>query len=530
MVDAIDPFATPNSNRPPTADMPLPDADAAPVEANPNRPPDAQPAPEKETDEQWILRFLEENQHLARPRPERPPPPPPSPWDGPPSSWKVPDHLSLRHPKGGYMAMALLSRTMDDLDEVTKGERAATYEEVDKYLGHALIAEGLVPFTYTADEAIWWWKSGGYRVLGSSPEGAPNPPLNTRATDETSTTDDTAPDETLPARGDAPTGSPGGMNFNGTITEGMMIDDVVDPSQAGASVGSPAGRQNPGGMPAVQPAAPSGKAPAVVGPSGNQAAARPTGPAQGAAQPTDIPVSTGTVRTSANNSPNRITDMYLPQKDLILALQNGLLSSVEPDTKPGGGGLNSDAQHAKAGRASQKLVPIKNVDVSADPDAIAFVKAIAPALANARIKGGNEDVEKHLMVEWDSRASRYVVTGVKIIPKRGGSVLDLKPIFPDNIAALGRSKPHAFVIHTHRVGDGYREIPGPGDAGVLKRWLIPNFVVEDNAKNPIIHQVIMTAGQTNPKNGKSKQPKISVVRMLGNGAAQNIPRYDNMPE
>ncbi len=57
---------------------------------------------------------------------------------------------------------------MDDLDEVTKGERAATYEEVDKYLGHALIAEGLVPFTYTADQAIWWWKSGGYKVLGES--------------------------------------------------------------------------------------------------------------------------------------------------------------------------------------------------------------------------------------------------------------------------------------------------------------------------------------------------------------------------
>ncbi|MFA6113444.1 MAG: hypothetical protein WC729_05615 [Sphingomonas sp.] len=99
-----------------------------PDDAAADIPPDAQPTPEKETDEQWILRFLEENQHLARPRPERPPAPPPSPWDGPPSTWKVPDHLSLRHPKGGYMAMALLSRTIDDLDEVTKGERAATYE------------------------------------------------------------------------------------------------------------------------------------------------------------------------------------------------------------------------------------------------------------------------------------------------------------------------------------------------------------------------------------------------------------------
>jgi len=151
----------------------MPDAPVAPDDMAADNPPAAQPEPEEETDEQWRMRFIEENQHLARPRIERPPPPPPSPWDGPPSSWKVPDHLSLRHPKGGYMAMALFSRTMDDLDEITKGDRAATYEEVDKYLGHALIAEGLVPFTYTADEAIRWWKSGGYRVLGGGPLASP---------------------------------------------------------------------------------------------------------------------------------------------------------------------------------------------------------------------------------------------------------------------------------------------------------------------------------------------------------------------
>ena len=187
MVDLIDPFATPSSTTPPMTDMPPPDADAAPAEAAPNRPPEPRPEPEEETDEQWRLRFIEENQHLARPRPERPPAPPPSPWDGPSSTWKVPDHLSLRHPKGGYMAMALLSRTMDDLDEITKGERAATYEEVDKYLGHALIAEGLVPFTYTADEAIRWWKAGGYKVLGSTPIV---PPPAEAASDETRATRD----------------------------------------------------------------------------------------------------------------------------------------------------------------------------------------------------------------------------------------------------------------------------------------------------------------------------------------------------
>ncbi|MFA6113426.1 MAG: hypothetical protein WC729_05525 [Sphingomonas sp.] len=171
--------------RPPETGGLAPEAADPSSEINPNRPPDAQPVPEKETDEQWILRFLEENQHLARPRPERPPPPPPSPWDGPPSTWKVPDHLSMRHPKGGYMAMALLSRTMDDLDEVTKGERAATYEEVDTYLGHALIAEGLVPFTYTADEAIRWWKSGGYKMLGSPAGGEQAPQATMTTNDET---------------------------------------------------------------------------------------------------------------------------------------------------------------------------------------------------------------------------------------------------------------------------------------------------------------------------------------------------------
>jgi murein DD-endopeptidase MepM/ murein hydrolase activator NlpD len=146
----------------------IPDASAA----------EARAVPEEETNEQWMHRFIEENAHLARPRPERPPAPPPSPWDGPPATWKVPDHLSMRHPRGGYMAMALLSRTMDDLDEVTKDERAATYEEVDKYFGHALIAEGLVPFTYTADQAIWWWKSGGYKVLGGAAVDAQAMPSN----------------------------------------------------------------------------------------------------------------------------------------------------------------------------------------------------------------------------------------------------------------------------------------------------------------------------------------------------------------
>jgi hypothetical protein len=180
MVDSIDPSTTPPL-APGATDS---DADTAPA-IDPNRPPDAPAEPEDETDEEWARRFIEENIHLASPRVVRPPAPPPQPWDGPRSQWKVPDHLSMPHPKGGYMAMALMSRTMDDLDEVTGGTRAATYEEVDKYFGHALIAEGLVPFTYTADEAIRWWKAGGYKVLGgatasvapSASSGIQNPSL-----------------------------------------------------------------------------------------------------------------------------------------------------------------------------------------------------------------------------------------------------------------------------------------------------------------------------------------------------------------
>jgi len=170
MTDDIAPGADRENAFPPadtlSGDIPLPTAPSGQV--NQDAPAsETPPEPEEETDEEWARRFVEENAHLAPPPLVRPPAPPPQPWDGPRSQWKVPDHLSMPHPNGGYMAMALLSRTMDDLDEVTGGKRAATYEEVDKYFGHALIAEGLVPFTYTADEAIRWWKAGGYRVLAN---------------------------------------------------------------------------------------------------------------------------------------------------------------------------------------------------------------------------------------------------------------------------------------------------------------------------------------------------------------------------
>jgi murein DD-endopeptidase MepM/ murein hydrolase activator NlpD len=280
MAATIPPIENVNALPTPEPAQGPPTPDTAPDAVAPSK----EPAPEveEETDEQWMHRFIEENQYLARPRPERPPAPPPSPWDGPPATWKVPDHLSMRHPRGGYMAMALLSRTMDDLDEVTKDERAATYEEVDKYFGHALIAEGLVPFTYTADQAIWWWKSGGYKVLGGDsvdaqpmpsdttsahspdqdldanlhdeePTGvshpSPSPLLRAAAGDSVMTNASTL-DETLDARRDALARSSVDMN-----AKGMMIDDVVDPQgRAETTRKAPAGEPPQAATSSTKPA------------------------------------------------------------------------------------------------------------------------------------------------------------------------------------------------------------------------------------------------------------------------------------
>ncbi|WCM27206.1 M23 family metallopeptidase [Sphingomonas sp. QA11] len=189
----------------------------------------------------------------------------------------------MRHPKGGYMAMALMSRTMDDLDEVTKGERAATYEEVDKYFGHALIAEGLVPFTYTADQAIWWWKSGGYKVLGGGsvdaqtmpsdttsahspdqdlganlhdeeePTGVPHPspaPLLRGGPGESFTTNASALDETWEAQRDALMRSSAYIN-----AKGMVIDDGVDPQgKAETTRKAPAGEPSQAATSPTKPA------------------------------------------------------------------------------------------------------------------------------------------------------------------------------------------------------------------------------------------------------------------------------------
>ncbi len=110
----------------------------------------------------WIERFLERNEHLARPQPTSPPP---SAFDGAPATWQAPEHLAALNPHGGYIAMHLISRMTDDLAELTRSKRAATYSEVYEYLGHALVALGVAPQGYTAEEATKWWRMGGSSVL-----------------------------------------------------------------------------------------------------------------------------------------------------------------------------------------------------------------------------------------------------------------------------------------------------------------------------------------------------------------------------
>nr|WP_299912594.1 hypothetical protein [Sphingomonas bacterium] len=80
----------------------------------------------------------------------------------------LPPHLRAQRPDGSYIAMRLIARMSTDLAELTQGKRAATYPEVDEYLGHALIAEGVAPRGLTAQGAAAWWRSGSAAVLASA--------------------------------------------------------------------------------------------------------------------------------------------------------------------------------------------------------------------------------------------------------------------------------------------------------------------------------------------------------------------------
>ncbi|MEO6214614.1 MAG: hypothetical protein ABIO86_01170 [Sphingomonas sp.] len=77
----------------------------------------------------------------------------------------VPDDMAALHPDGGYIAMRLLSRMQTDLAVLTEDKHPATYDEVEEYLGHALVAERIAPRGYTAEQAAKWWAMGGSAAL-----------------------------------------------------------------------------------------------------------------------------------------------------------------------------------------------------------------------------------------------------------------------------------------------------------------------------------------------------------------------------
>jgi hypothetical protein len=91
-------------------------------------------------------------------------PPPPSPPDRQ-GGRRVPDDMAALHPDGGYIAMRLFSRMQTDLAVLTGDKRPATYDEVEEYLGHALVAERIAPHGYTAEQAAKWWSMGGSAAL-----------------------------------------------------------------------------------------------------------------------------------------------------------------------------------------------------------------------------------------------------------------------------------------------------------------------------------------------------------------------------
>ncbi|MES1971593.1 MAG: peptidoglycan DD-metalloendopeptidase family protein [Pseudomonadota bacterium] len=148
---------------------------AAAVEPSPA--PDEMPeaTPETDGDASWIERFLEENRHLALQRPALPPAPPRPIPDGDHADWPVPEEYGARDPRGGYRMMRLLSRMTADLAEATQGKRAATYAEVAQSLGDTLVAEGIAPRGYTAEEAAKWWHMGGSAALRAAPDDGADP-------------------------------------------------------------------------------------------------------------------------------------------------------------------------------------------------------------------------------------------------------------------------------------------------------------------------------------------------------------------
>ena len=167
----------------PTPGLLPPDSAMEPPETAPDParlPPGAASAPaEDEPIEEVLWRVVEENGWLAKPRPPLPPRPPepksihqmtPEGMDE-----SLPVHLRRQRPDGTYVVMGLISRMQQDLEDLTQGKRAATYPEVDEYLGYALLAEGLAPRWLSAADAVKWWRNGGSAILEESPDAGPVP-------------------------------------------------------------------------------------------------------------------------------------------------------------------------------------------------------------------------------------------------------------------------------------------------------------------------------------------------------------------
>jgi hypothetical protein len=177
-------------------------------------PPDPTPAPaEDEPIEEVLWRFVEENGWLAKPRPPLPPrpPEPKSIHQMTPEEMheSLPVHLRRQRPDGTYYAMGLISRMQQDLEDLTQGKRAATYPEVDEYLGYALLAEGLAPRGLSAPEAVKWWRAGGSEVLSERPTMAAAPASHDRVEGPVSRPDQDTPGGSViapeaPAAGSVP--------------------------------------------------------------------------------------------------------------------------------------------------------------------------------------------------------------------------------------------------------------------------------------------------------------------------------------
>ena len=63
--------------------------------------------------------------------------------------------------RGGNMCMRVLSRTLQDLDVITGGTRAATYDEVDEYVERAIRTEQALERAALAAISGQWWKDIG---------------------------------------------------------------------------------------------------------------------------------------------------------------------------------------------------------------------------------------------------------------------------------------------------------------------------------------------------------------------------------